>query len=407
MAASTPVAHAVRQAARRLPGGQPPVARLLALVQSCHRFDPSVPPRHVFVAIRQAVPDDPAVVKLLDDERVRLRVARHVWSAAPSDASSGRVAAARRLAAHVLAPSDLTPARARKVRVMTALVGARLLDAPHGWDTTLVTGPRVALDLGLGKPSTARAWVRGAADAGAVTVRQRRAGGGLVLALRRLSAAEREVVLDHVALVDDLALTAEFGARPDTDPAAVVIAAVAHPLWSYGPLEHAAWEAWLSKLTGADIVHSAAIGKALRALREAGVDPDAPADRLMGMLDVAAARIGADSAAVRAAEAAERASDERLADLERARQRAEVLRPVLAAIMRDCPAPTPPADAAERAGREEWLVRAHTLAASLPPAALPHLERRLVRLLLRTGFDPDRAAQVGERIARGDGRQAA
>lgn len=406
--------HTALTALRRQPPGTPPANRVFGAGQTLRRAHPDLLARQALTTIRAAADHLRLtdVTGLLDRDDFRGQVARRLWGnrqAQPGTigaAAATRVRVARRLVGWVAEPGlGLTPAKARKVRVAVAWIGLRILDT-DGWDTTLFTGNRMAAELGLGKAPTARAWLKLAAAGGvqpegrqpAITIRQKRPGGGVVVALRQLGHPQREALLDLVNVVDDLAAVAEFGIKPHTLPATAVLTTVGHPLWTYSNVVGVQdWDAlvqYLFRMGGGTFPVDGkwvpvAVRRILERLRQLGIEPDAPSTDLLAAIDAAAGRTRAYERKRDAEEAAAAATAARMEAMAKERDRTKALTPVVAAIMADCP----PVDG-DHSRRDAWLVHARQIAVGVPEAALPHLERRLVRVLVRDGWESDRASKV-------------
>ncbi|MGC4154499.1 MAG: hypothetical protein QM628_15675 [Propionicimonas sp.] len=417
---STPYRTALT-ALRRQPPDTPPVNRVFGAAQTVRSHHPDVTARQAINAIR-AASEHLRLTKLtalLDKPGFRVKVARQVWGnrrAQPGTlgAAANQVKVARCLVAWVAEPGDgLTPAKARKVRVVTAWIGARIFET-DGWDTTKFTGNRMATELGLGKAPTARAWLRLAAARGvqpagrqaAVTIRQQpKDGSGLVLALRQLGHPQREALLDLTDVVDDLAAVAAFGIKGHTLPVSAALLSVAHPLWTHsGVVGVADWDClvqYLLRLRGGTYCVDGrpkpvpvATQRVLARLRKLGIEPDATSADLLASIDSAAGRLNAYERKRAAEEAAAAATRQRMKEVARARR----LKPIEAAIMADCPDGTDAAPALDVARRQQWAEAGRAVALQLPVDALPHLQQRLVKAFVGAGWPEDRAGRVAGAI---------
>ena len=306
-----------------------------------------------------------------------------------SPAARQRTATARRLVGHTLClpATGQTPAAARKVSVVAAWVGGRLLADSRGWDTTLVHGGTMGTALGI-RQQTASLWLD-AAEGVAITIRQRRVGGGKVVALRRLGKAAGLAAYDLAPLVADLADPAG-----PSSPLGVLLLAVDHPWVGHG-VGHEVWLAQAAEWAG--VHHPGVSGRGVRAARAAFAGcPDNGAE-LSAWLDERAEQSGAAERARLAAEARAEAVQARRESLAEARERSARTRGYVAAIMRACPRPDAPV-----AHRAKWLARAGVAAAGVPDESRADVRAKVEALLCRAGFSVKVSGKVAAELLGGE-----
>lgn len=152
-----------------------------------------------------------------------------------SSSSSVRRDTARRLITHSVRDYDCAPARARKARLVAAVVGSMILNDPRGWDTAIYNLEDIASLLGI-MPNTAKAWLDVAVAEGVISLRGRTRAGERRVALRSWPRSHKPTDAERAASASILA------GEPDA-VASWVLTAV-HPAWHYDDvLSPAAWEA--------------------------------------------------------------------------------------------------------------------------------------------------------------------
>lgn len=152
-----------------------------------------------------------------------------------SSSSSVRRDTARRLITHSVRDYDCTPARARKARLVAAVVGSMILNDPRGWDTAIYNLEDVHALLNIA-PNTAASWLKVAVDEGVLSLRGRSRSGEPRVALRSWPRSHKPGDAERAASASIL------DGSPDAFASWVLTAA--HPAWHYDDiLSPAAWEA--------------------------------------------------------------------------------------------------------------------------------------------------------------------
>lgn len=104
----------------------------------------------------------------------------------------------RRLISHSLRSFSCTPARARKARLLAAIVGARLLADPRGWDTTILNLEDLATLFGI-TPKTAAVWLKIATAEDVLSLRGKTRNGEHRVALRRWPTSHKPTAAEQAA----------------------------------------------------------------------------------------------------------------------------------------------------------------------------------------------------------------
>lgn len=152
-----------------------------------------------------------------------------------SSSSAVRRDTARRLITHSVRDYDCTPARARKARLVAAVIGSMILNDKRGWDTAIYNLEDIAARLGI-MPNTAAAWLKVAVDEGVISLRGRTRSGERRVALRSWPRAHKPGAVEQAASASILA------GVPDALASWALTAG--HPAWHYDDvLTPAAWEA--------------------------------------------------------------------------------------------------------------------------------------------------------------------
>lgn len=136
---------------------------------------------------------------------------------------------------NVLVTVRLAPSRARKARIIAAVVGARLLADPRGWDTTILNLEDLAVTLHI-TPKTAAAWLKIAEAEGVISLRGKTRNGEHRVALRSWPRSHKPTSVEKAASASIL----------DGDPDIVArwVLSAAHSAWHYDDeLTPAAWQA--------------------------------------------------------------------------------------------------------------------------------------------------------------------
>lgn len=152
-----------------------------------------------------------------------------------SSSSAVRRDSARRLITHSVRDYDTTPARARKARLVAAVVGSMILNDARGWDTAIYNLEDIAARLGI-TPNTAKAWLSIAVTEGVISLRGRTRAGERRVALRSWPRSHKPGAVEQAASASILA------GEPDALASWTLTAG--HPAWHYDDvLTPAAWEA--------------------------------------------------------------------------------------------------------------------------------------------------------------------
>lgn len=154
------------------------------------------------------------------------------WTRAVKDASTYlsksllavRRDTSRRLISHSLRSFSCTPARARKARLLAAIVGARLLADPRGWDTTILNLEDLATLLGI-TPKTAAGWLKIATAEDVLSLRGKTRNGEHRVALRRWPTSHKPTAVEQAASASIL----------DGEPNIVArwVLSAPHPAWHF------------------------------------------------------------------------------------------------------------------------------------------------------------------------------
>lgn len=152
-----------------------------------------------------------------------------------SSSSAVRRDTARRLITHSVRGYDCAPARARKARLVAAVVGSMILNDKRGWDTAIYNLEDIASRLGI-MPNTAKAWLGIAVAEGVISLRGRTRSGERRVALRSWPRSHKPTDAERVASASILA------GEPNALASWALTAG--HPAWHYDDvLTPAAWEA--------------------------------------------------------------------------------------------------------------------------------------------------------------------
>lgn len=238
---------------------------------------------------RYAARDD--IKKLASDDTKWSDACMSVSTYLSSSSSAVRRDAARRLITHSVRNYDTTPARARKARLLAAIVGARILNDPRGWDTVILNLRDLAATLGITR-MTAASWLKVAVEEGVISMRGKSRSGEPRVALRSWPRSHKPTGAERAASASILA------GEPDALASWALTAG--HPAWHYDDvLTPAAWEA--SVLWAAGLKKPR--GRMLKTLATV-------ADPLDLDLRLDAVQRAADAAEARAAEKVARAAEQ-------------------------------------------------------------------------------------------------
>lgn len=154
-----------------------------------------------------------------------------------SSSSAVRRDTSRRLITHVLRTYSTTPARARKARIIAAIVGARLLADERAWDTTILNLRDLAVTLGILRAAAA-AWLKVAVDEGVISMRGKSRSGEPRVALRSWPKSHKPSAVERAASASIL----------DGEPDLVArwILSAGHPAWHYD--DELTPQAWLASV---------------------------------------------------------------------------------------------------------------------------------------------------------------
>lgn len=152
-----------------------------------------------------------------------------------SSSSAVRRDTARRIITHSVRDYDTTPARARKARLVAAVVGSMILNDARGWDTAIYNLEDIHALLNI-TPNTAKAWLGIAVSEGVISLRGRTPSGERRVALRSWPRSHKPGAVEQAASASILA------GEPDALASWALTAG--HPAWHYDDtLSPAAWEA--------------------------------------------------------------------------------------------------------------------------------------------------------------------
>lgn len=139
--------------------------------------------------------------------------------------------------------------RAAGARLAMTIQGVRILEAlapgGSGIDAPILSRAELAVRTGWSLP-TAGTHLKAALAWSMKTVGRRPAASGQAMKLRQLRDGATVAADDRTQLVDSLA------SMDRTDPAVQTVLAVAHPVFSYGPLTHLHWVALLGHALDVD-----------------------------------------------------------------------------------------------------------------------------------------------------------
>jgi len=456
--ASSPVDWATLNAAlgpalRRCPPGSTPATRLRRVVTA--GLAAGIPPATIRTwTTRIARTDHPDVATLAATNATWHRTIASCRSRLATLARAGgrrriALAVARRVVGHVLGdtplflrptsggvdPVPLSAHRSLQARRALAAIGVDVVrtagadDHPQsGFDTALLTKPRVAAMLGVSVASAGRlmadleglSWLRRVST---------RPGGGVRYRLGRLTASESDRLWEYAPVVDGVLGVlhgddaGDTGVSADADLAVQWMLHAGHPAVSYGPDGVRLWAVGLADSLGIDPVGLGVPKRAVpgirRQLADWGVARDVDVD-LGAVLDRAAAETGADQRARDAAEQHRRQAAERVREVERVKELRARVRPALDAVLlavtpRNRRGGTPkksrvPDGAAPGEVKKAWWLRVRAALSQTElvhdPAALAEFRTLLVRRLVRDGWDKSKARAVAERVLVPTGERA-
>lgn len=390
-----------------------PTPTRVALAALCRGLDGSVriPPRTIRTWLRSRRPDTRTVTDTPASWHRLVRAARDRVGPGGSSSPAARVELqlqlARRLYGHLMSPCPgVSVQRATSARGALAVVGVGLLRHAHekGWDSLLVTGPWLAVQMGVSRP-TAEAALRTAVDAGWLRIVKKQRGGARTVRLARLGHEARGVAW---SLYDEVEEVADHLSHGDTNASlATQLTFVAdHPVWGYSEKDADRPSApiigratWLIALADALNVDPARFGFTPRAishhrrhvLRLGLGGPGRVVDRL----DEWAERTGAMDRYRAREEARRRAADERRAAVRTERERRRGARAVLEPVLAEHRIPEP------EQPRDELASWASGLARALQGVHLGDrgvVAGELARRMTRAGFERDRSRTVAETI---------
>lgn len=280
-------------------------------------------------------------------------------------------AIAKILVGHLLSPvppgRGVTKRSEPLARQTLAVVGTRLLrlHRERGFDSALVSAAWLAVRLGVGRDTAARA-LRTCVQAG--WLRQRGTGRNRAgkYKIRRLPALSTPVSWEHYDAVDALVDPAAY------DPVAETILVADHPAVGYD----LGVRPWLVGLADEAGVNPADLGLARQTApgyRRTWVAVIAATaretDSLLDALTLHAERTGADVAARNVERARREAAKDRVSDIEQARARKTQVHEALDLMLADHPIPARTAPAPER---DAWI---NALAATFASSGLPYTHR--------------------------------
>lgn len=355
--------------------GRPPHTRIFAVLTRALAL--GIPPRYARTVITTR--RDEALTAITKDT---VRWHKHVTAArqkhkatTPNESPALRLAIARRIITRALAPTP-TPLPARtstnlRTGILTLGVHLLLNASNRGWDTLLVSGPWLAVELGV-QPAAARTVLGRLTSERWLTQTQKRKGGAGVYKAARLPRDLTDWSHELYDLIEEVAETVTVADRQAASIAAQLILSAAHPAWGYTPaprdpsvkrqptgFSHTTLLVLLADQVGVDPVQQ--FGMADRTVKVhrrlgkemLGIDADivnSPDSRLYvdGRLEALAVRVGARAAKNAAEEERRQAAEDRKREIERVRaERASVrgyLNPILKAIG---PIPSDPKAAGE------------------------------------------------------------
>lgn len=393
-----------------------PTPTRVVLAALCRGLDESVriPPRTIRLWLRSRRPDTRSVTDTPASWHRLVRAARDRVGPGGSSSPEARVELqlqlARRLYGHLMSPCPgVSVQRAISARGALAVVGVRLLHHAHekGWDSLLVTGPWLAVQMGVSRP-TAEAALRTAVDAGWLRIVKKQRGGARTVRLARLGQEARGVAW---SLYDEVEEAADHQSHGDTNAslATQLLFAADHPLWGYAEKDldrpsapiigRATWLIALADALGVD--PAARFGLTPRAISHhrrhvdrlgLGRGPGRVVDRL----DAWAEQTGAMDRYRTAEEARRRAADERRAAVRTEREARQGARAVLEPVLAEYRIPEP------EQPRDELAAWASGLAGALREVHLGDpdvVAGELARRLSRAGFETQ-ARTVAETIIR-------
>lgn len=355
--------------------GRPAHTRVFAVLTRALAL--GIPPRYARTVITTR--RDDALTAITSDT---VRWHRHVSAArqkhkatTTSEAPALRLAIARRTITRALAPTP-TPLPARtsttlRTGILTLGVHLLLNATNRGWDTLLVSGPWLAVELGV-QPAAARTVLGRLTAERWLTQTQKRKGGAGVYKAARLPRDLTDWSYEWYDLVEEVAETVTATDRQRASVAAQLILSAAHPAWGYTPaprdpsvkrqppgFSHTTLLVLLADQVGIDPVERFGIAaRTVKVHRRLGAEligldgdtentPDAPVD-VWARLDYLADRVGARAAKHTAEEERRRAAEERKREVERVRAERAAVRGYLNPVLKVCgPIPSDPQAAVE------------------------------------------------------------
>lgn len=398
-----------------------PTPTRVVLAALCRGLDESarVPPRTIRLWLRSRRPDTRDVIDSAPAWHRLVRAARGRvgpgGSSSPEARAELQLQLARRLLGHLIGSpclDDVSTARATSARGALAVIGVGLLRHAHekGWDSLLVTGPWLAVQMGVSRP-TAEAALRTAVDAGWLRIVKRQKGGARTVRLARLGQEARGTAWSLYDEVEEAADHQSHGdtTDPDVSLAVQLLFTADHPVWGYSEKDpdlrsapiigRATWLIALADALGVD--PAARFGFTPRAIshHRRHVDRlglDGPGERVVDRLDEWAERTGAMDRYRAAEEARRAAADERRAAVRTEREKRANARAVLEPVLAVHRIPEPEQD------RSELAAWASGLAGALREVHLDDPEvvaAELARRLSRAGFETQ-ARTVAETVLR-------
>lgn len=386
-----------------------PSAFRVALAVTCRGLDADIAPQAIRLWLRSRGGDRFASVTSTPRsfQPVLARARAKVASVSSSSARRGEaVAVARRLVGSLLtevpASAKVSAHRQALARHALAVVGVALLDSirEKGWDTVMVSGPWLAVQMGV-EERTARAALRTCVELRWLRVVQKRKGSAWRYDMPRLSAARGETADNFTFAVDALVEN-----DPTLDPVAEMIALASHPAFGYG----LGSKTWLVALADAAELDAARFGVGKRMVPVLRRDwlaalvthtPDAEGDTtLPEVLDSYAETTGAKGRWSVAETARREAAEARRLDTVAARERKTKVHTALDRLLTVHRLPKPDARVEHL---QAWVRKmAETIAANgLPDEVRPLLAKALAGRMTRAGYEPEAAARVAEYITAG------